>query len=83
MSTSQNKRGTTPTPPEQSTVVLLLGTIADTTWRMFIPIIGFTIVGVYSDNTFHTKPWFTVVGILIGVILAAILVIRQLKKVQR
>ena len=83
MSTSHNKRGTTPTPPESSTVVLLLGTIADTTWRMFIPIIGFTLLGVFGDNTFHTKPWLTVAGILFGVALAALLVIRQLKKVQR
>lgn len=83
MSTSQNKRGTTPTPPPQSTVVLLLGTIADTTWRMFVPIISFTLLGVFGDNTYHTKPWLTASGIIIGIALASLLVIRQLKKVNR
>jgi hypothetical protein len=83
MSRSQNDRGTTPTPPPQSTVVLLLGTIADTTWRMFIPIIGLTLLGVFGDNTYHTKPWLTVVGIVAGVTVASLLVIRQLKKVNR
>ena len=83
MSRSQNDRGTTPTPPPQSTVVLLLGTIADTTWRMFIPIIGLTLLGVFGDNTYQTKPWLTISGIVLGVALASVLVIRQLKKVNR
>ena len=80
MSTSHNQRGTTPTPTRPSPVVLLLGTIADTTWRMFIPLIGFTILGVAGDNTFHTKPWCTTLGIVIGAVIALLLVLRQLKK---
>lgn len=83
MSRSQNERGTTPTPPPQSTVVLLLGTIADTTWRMFIPTIGLTLLGVLGDNTYRTTPWLTTSGIILGVALASVLVIRQIKKVQR
>jgi hypothetical protein len=83
MSRSQNQRGTTPTPPDHTTVVLLLGTIADTTWRMFVPIIGLTILGVFGDNTYHTKPWLTMSGIVLGVAIASLLVIRQIKKVKR
>jgi F0F1-type ATP synthase assembly protein I len=50
---------------------------------MFIPIIGLTLLGVFGDNTYHTKPWLTIGGIIAGVALASLLVIRQLKKVNR
>lgn len=83
MSTSQNDSGDQKVPPTKSTVVLLLGTIGDTTWRMFIPTIGFTIIGVIIDNMLKSKPWGTIIGIVIGVALATLLVYRQLKKVQR
>lgn len=79
MSTSHNQRGTTPTPTKSSPVVLLLGTIADTTWRMFVPLIGLTILGVMGDNSFHTKPWCTTLGIVLGAIIATLLVLRQLR----
>lgn len=69
-----------PTPPDRSTVVLLLGTAGDTTWRMFIPIIGLTIAGVWADRTLHTKPIMTIVGIVIGIIIAVYLVRLQFKK---
>lgn len=82
MSTSQNDSGDQPVPPTKSTVVLLLNTIGDTTWRMFVPTIGFTILGVIADNSFKTKPWMTIAGIIVGVVLATLLIRRQLKKVQ-
>ncbi len=70
-------------PPQQTTVVLLLGTIGDTTWRMFVPTIGLTLLGVWGDNTFHTKPWFTLAGIVVGTAIATLLVLKQLKNVQK
>lgn len=83
MSTSQNNRGEQPVPPTKSTVVLLLGTIADTTWRMFIPTIGLTVAGVYGDKAFGTKPWLMIAGIALGATIAGLLVMRQLKKVNK
>jgi len=83
MSTSPKKSDATPQPPDKSTVILLLSTIGDTTWRMFIPIIGATMLGVYGDNQFSMKPWLTVGGIILGTIIAAGLVRNQMKKVQR
>jgi len=65
-------------PPEKSTVVLLLGIAADTTWRMFVPIIGIALLGVWADHTFASKPWMTTAGIIIGVAIAAALVRQQL-----
>jgi len=69
--------------PDKSPVVLLLGTIGDTTWRMFIPTIGLTLLGVYGDNTFTTKPWLTIVGIITGTVFAGLLVRNQLRNVKK
>lgn len=52
--------------------------MGDTTWRMFVPTIGLTVLGLVVDNHYPTKPWATVVGIVFGAALAAWLVRRQL-----
>ncbi len=70
-----------PTPPTKSTVILLLGTIGDTTWRMFVPTIGLTVAGVYADKSFGTKPWLSAIGVVLGAVIAGLLVKRQLQKV--
>ena len=68
------------TPPSRSTVVLLFTIAADTTWRMFVPIIGGTALGVWVDNTYASKPWATIVCIAVGVVIATLLVRNQLKR---
>jgi len=83
MGTSQNDGEKKPVPPDQSTVVLLLGTIGDTTWRMFIPTIGLTVLGLLADKWLHTTPWVMTVGIVLGALLAYVLVRRQIKKVKQ
>lgn len=83
MGTSQNDDEKKPVPPEQSTVVLLLGTIGDTTWRMFVPTIGLTVLGLVADKQLHTTPWIMTAGIILGASLAYVLVRRQIKKVKQ
>lgn len=68
---------------EKSTVVLLLKDVGDTSWRMFVPTIGLTVLGIVADRHFLTTPWATIVGICIGVVIATILVCRQLKTLQK
>ena len=82
MSTSPNNRDGKPVPPKPSTVILLLSTIGDTTWRMFVPTIGLTVLGVYIDKSINTLPWCTLAGIAVGSVIAGMLIRRQLKKVQ-
>ena len=65
-------------PPDRSTVILLLSTMGDTTWRMFVPIIGLTVGGLLLDKQLHTTPWLMIIGIILGVALAAVLVRRQM-----
>lgn len=65
-------------PPDADTIAVILGTIGDTTWRMFVPSIGFTLLGVWADASFGTKPWLMAVGIAIGLLGAVLLVKNQL-----
>ncbi|HEX7483604.1 MAG TPA: AtpZ/AtpI family protein [Candidatus Saccharimonadales bacterium] len=83
MSASQTDNEKKPTPPSTSTVVILLTTIADTTWRMFIPTIGLTILGLMADKWLQTTPWIMVVGIILGAYLAYVLVRNQIRKVRK
>jgi len=34
-----------------------------------IPIGGFTLAGLWADNTFHTSPWLLFAGIIFGLII--------------
>jgi hypothetical protein len=73
----------TPRPPKQSTVVLLLGTIADTTWRMFVPIIGLLLFGLWIDKSYGSLPWAMIIFTIIGIAVATELVRRQLTNVNK
>lgn len=75
--------GTPNEPPKQSTVLLLLGTIADTTWRMFVPIVGLLLLGVWIDKTYDTLPWAMIVLLIIGILIAGELIRRQLNIVNK
>jgi len=81
MSTAADKSDNKGTPSKQKSTVLLLFTIAaDTTWRMFVPVISGTILGVWADNTVSPKPVGTVIGIALGVVIASLLVRQQMKR---
>jgi len=83
MSASPSDEDKQQTPPTNSSVILLLSTIGDTTWRMFGPTILLTIVGIYGDNMLDTTPWLTVAGVLLGAVGAGLLVRNQLIKVNK
>lgn len=83
MATSPTQGDDPKVPPTSSTVLLLLGTIGDTTWRMFVPTIGLMLVGFWVDTQLGTKFWMTVVGILIGSLVAGFLIRHQLKNVHK
>ncbi len=83
MAPSPNRGDDHSQPPRSSTVILLLITMGDTTWRMFVPIIGLMVLGLLSDQALHTKPWVMIIGMAAGVYLAALLIKRQLKRVKK
>jgi F0F1-type ATP synthase assembly protein I len=45
--------------------------------RIIIPVVLMAFVGVIGDSILHTKPWMTLIGLVIGFMLASILVKRQ------
>jgi hypothetical protein len=63
---------------EVETTQMILVTLGDTTWRMFVPSIGFTLLGVWLDGQFGTKPWLMTSGIILGLAGAVLLVRKQL-----
>ena len=74
--------GTPHEPPKNSsTVLLLLGTIADTTWRMFVPTLGGTAIGLWADSQTDTTPWLGLGGLLVGILITAALMRQQFRKV--
>jgi F0F1-type ATP synthase assembly protein I len=82
MSTSSNKQDTPTTPPDQSTVILLLGTIADTTWRMFVPTLGGVGIGLWIDHMMDTAPWYGLAGLAIGIVITTVLMKKQFQKLK-
>lgn len=67
--------------PANSAALLLLGDVANTTWRMFVPTIGLLLFGGYVDTEFDTKPLFLLIGAALGFIIAIWLIVKQVKDV--
>lgn len=57
----------------------LIVSMADTTWRMFVPPALLVSAGLWSDLHFDTKPWLTIVGLLVGLSGSVVLVRAQLR----
>lgn len=62
---------------EAEAMRVILGTLGDTTWRMFTPTFLCTLIGVWADGEFGTKPWLMFIGIVIGFVSAGLLVWQQ------
>jgi F0F1-type ATP synthase assembly protein I len=64
--------------------VLLLGTSAlDTTWRVLVPGIVGTVLGLILDHAWHTTPFVMIVGLVLGIALSVVLVIKQFKALNK
>lgn len=70
-------RPDSPPPPPQ---VWVIREIADTTWRMTVPVVIFAFIGIYCDIKFQTKPWLTLLAVVIGFYFAIILVKQQINR---
>ena len=62
---------------------LLTKTMIGTTWRMFLPTVGLTLLGLWLDDRTGLKHKLTLMGIAIGVIVATVLVFLQIAKIKR
>lgn len=68
------------TPPEPKMALYLLATMADTTWRMFVPVVGTLLVGRQIDRAYQTRPLAMIIGTILGVLITAVLIKRQLNR---
>lgn len=68
--------------PNPSGFVVVFKTLGDTTWRMFVPVVGLLLVGKMFDDMLGTKPWLLLMGAGVGSLIAAYLVRRQLRSDQ-
>lgn len=71
-------------PPEKSSAALILfATAASTTWRMFVPTLGGTFIGLWLDSVYKTEPWCSIGGLAIGIVVTAVLIKQQYKQVDK
>ena len=70
-------------PTASNSTSTLLLSLADTTWRMFVPSVGLLMLGRYVDTTYATKPWGMIIGTVVGVVIAGLLVKKQLQDIQK
>ncbi|PID31482.1 hypothetical protein CR983_00830 [Candidatus Saccharibacteria bacterium] len=68
--------------PTDRPALLLLGDVADTTWRMFIPTIGMMVLGLAADMTYESTPMLTFAGVIVGAAIAVWLVWLQIKRLR-
>lgn len=68
---------------EADASILMMKTVAGTTWRMFVPTIGFTLVGLAADYCYRTKPWLMVSGVALGFAMSFGLVWLQIAQIRR
>ena len=78
-----HKQTTDRPPTTTKAAILLLLTIADTTWRAFVPTIGGTILGVTLDHVFGVAPLLTTIMIVLGFATSALLITLQIRSVRQ
>ena len=78
---SADKKSSQPNSSTGSTM-LIVGTFLDTTWRMFVPIIIFSLTGYGLDMWLMTTPIATISGICIGSLSSLLLVRQQYNKLK-
>ncbi len=67
-------------PHSESSALVLIMSMADTTWRMFGPTLPLIMLGNWLDSTYATKPLFLIMGATLGGLLAALLIRAQLRR---
>lgn len=66
-------------PPDMQKIVI--STFLDTTWRMFTPILVFTLAGWLIDRSTGTRPIATFTGLAFGILITSFLMYKLYKKV--
>ena len=68
---------------DSSAMMILVRTMIGTMWRMFLPTIGLTLLGLWLDNVSGMKMRWLLAGIISGTIISVILVVLQIAKIKQ
>jgi F0F1-type ATP synthase assembly protein I len=53
--------------------------LMDTSWRVAVPILAFSYIGIQLDKHLHTRPLYSILGLFLALALATFLVYKQIK----
>jgi F0F1-type ATP synthase assembly protein I len=82
MARKRAEKNTSSSMPSKRMIFLVFSTMADTTWRLFVPTIGGTVLGLVLDKSWGTTPWLTTTGVILGAVLAFGLVYVQIRSIK-
>ena len=68
---------------DSGAMMILARTMIGTLWRMFLPTIGLTLLGLWLDNVSGMKMRWLLAGIISGAIISVILVALQIAKIKQ
>ncbi len=68
---------------DSGVMMILARTMIGTMWRMFLPTIGLTLLGLWLDNVSGMKMRWLLAGIISGAIISVILVALQIAKIKQ
>lgn len=68
---------------DSGAMMILARTMIGTMWRMFLPTIGLTLLGLWLDNASGMKMRWLLAGIISGAIISVILVALQIAKIKQ
>lgn len=54
--------------------------LLETTWRIAVPVVLLAGLGIFADLHLGTKPWLTLLGAILGFVLASLLIAQLLKE---
>lgn len=68
---------------DSGAMMILARTMIGTMWRMFLPTIGLTLLGLWLDNVGGMKMRWLLAGIISGAIISVALVALQIAKIKQ
>ena len=68
---------------DSGAMMILARTMIGTMWRMFLPTIGLTLLGLWLDNVSGIKMRWLLAGIISGAIISVVLVALQIAKIKQ
>ena len=68
---------------DSGAMMILARTMIGTMWRIFLPTIGLTLLGLWLDNVSGMKMRWLLAGIISGAIISVILVVLQIAKIKQ